>query len=114
MTSLEQALLGPTSSPATTLTRRCSGKAEEILRRAFETVRLMNTAVMNGNEIDGRIDIASTMVRQEPRRRRTRLRADHGADSRRQPSVRTLHENIFASLHSGGGPPLVPERVTAV
>ncbi|MBV6325775.1 hypothetical protein KVP70_33245 [Duganella sp. HSC-15S17] len=31
---------------------------------ALETVRLMNTAIMNGNPVNGRLNVASTMVRQ--------------------------------------------------
>src|SRR5262249_22483783 len=39
--------------------------AAEIVRRALETIRLMNTLAMNGNMIDGRSNIASTLGRQD-------------------------------------------------
>ncbi|HYK02203.1 MAG TPA: hypothetical protein VE974_10635 [Thermoanaerobaculia bacterium] len=42
---LEQALLGPSIEPAAASVE----EAEEIVRRAFETVRLQNTAFLNGN-----------------------------------------------------------------
>jgi hypothetical protein len=57
---LEMHLLGPESNqPA------INADVREILRRAFETVRLMNTAVMNGNLIGGGNDVASNMTRQD-------------------------------------------------
>lgn len=58
---LEQALLGPDTRPADVRIE----EAEEVLRRAFETIRLMNTAAMNGNPLGGRPNAASTMVRQD-------------------------------------------------
>src|SRR5204863_9582883 len=50
---LDQALHGPdvpTHEPYAVTRRR----AEDIIRRAFETVRFMNVAVMNGNPFKGR------------------------------------------------------------
>ena len=56
---IEQILLGPEVPDEVPI-----DEAEEIIRRALETVRLMNTAVMNGNAVDGKLNRASTMVRQ--------------------------------------------------
>ena len=56
---------GSSRSPHRRRRRSRAAEAEEIVRRAAETVRLMNTAVMNGNVVEGRIDVASTMVRQD-------------------------------------------------
>ena len=47
---LEQVILGPEIADAEV----SIDEADEIVRRALETVRLMNIAVMNGNPIDGR------------------------------------------------------------
>jgi hypothetical protein len=58
---LDQVLLGFDATAATVTLE----EAEEIVRRAVESVRLMNTAAMNGNTIEGRINAASTMVRQD-------------------------------------------------
>ncbi|MCY1073209.1 hypothetical protein [Archangium lansingense] len=78
--------------------------AEDIVRRAFETVRLMNTAVMNGNTVNGQVDVASTMVRQDT--------ADTGRlfEPIMAPSlvdnltIKALHQNVFTALRSGAAP----------
>jgi hypothetical protein len=78
--------------------------AEEIVRRAFETIRLMNTAVMNGNTINGQVDVASTMVRQDT--------ADTGRlfEPIMAPSlvdnltIKALHQNVFTALRGGAAP----------
>ncbi|PTL83593.1 hypothetical protein [Vitiosangium sp. GDMCC 1.1324] len=97
---LDQALHGPVASA-----RDASLEAaEDIVRRAFETVRLMNTAVMNGNTVNGQVDVASTMVRQDT--------ADTGRlfEPIMAPSlvdnltIRALHQNVFTALRSGAAP----------
>ena len=78
--------------------------AAEIVRRALESIRLMNTAAMNANVINGRTNIASTLYRQDTN--------DYGRDyapgmasSLVDPSaVRTLHERIYTALKSGSAP----------
>lgn len=58
---LEQALFGPqTPDDEASLDR-----VEEIVRRAFETVRLMNTAIMNGNPVNGVPIVANQMAAQD-------------------------------------------------
>lgn len=57
---LEQLLFGPDVRGNVPIK-----EAEEIVRRALETVRLMNTAAMNGNPVNGRQNVAITMVRQD-------------------------------------------------
>ncbi|WP_331766157.1 hypothetical protein [Embleya sp. NBC_00896] len=97
---LEQAMFGPRPGPGEATLET----AEEIVRRAAESVRLMNTAVMNGNTTDGRIDAASTMVRQDT--------ADTGRlfEPIMAPSLvdRTallhLHQNVLTALRSGTAP----------
>lgn len=97
---LEQALLGPevTSAEATLEV------AEDILRRAFETVRLLNTAVMNGNTINGRTAIASMMPAQDSNDT-SRLFAPIMAPSVVDNlAIVSLHQTVFAALRSGSRP----------
>lgn len=97
---LEQAILGPDAADE----EISIDEAADILRRALETVRLMNTMVMNGNVIDGRANIASTLVRQDTN--------DHGRDF--EPTmassladnlaVRILHGRVYAAVRGGSAP----------
>ena len=57
---LDQAMLGPDRDEPVEL-----AEAEEIVRRAIETVRLLNTTAINGNTVQGRINATSTMARQD-------------------------------------------------
>ncbi|MFD0207048.1 MULTISPECIES: hypothetical protein [Saccharothrix] len=100
---LDQALLGPLVSHQDTL-EHARDVAEEVLRRATESVRLMNTEVMNGNTVDGRIDAASTMVRQDTAdtgRLYEPIMAPSLVDS---AAVLALHQNVLAALRSGTAP----------
>ncbi len=97
---LEQALLGPRDTAPSVP----SSEAEEIVRRAAETVRLMNTAVMNGNVVGGQIDVASTMVRQDTGdfgRRFEPIMAPSLVDNL---AVLSLHQSVFTALRSGTAP----------
>ena len=96
---LSQALLGPTVPEDVPLT-----EAEEIVRKAFETVRLMNTAVMNGNAVDGRLNVASTMVRQDTNdfgRRYAPIMAPTLVDNL---AILALHQHVFTALRAGAAP----------
>lgn len=95
---LEQILHGPVVAEE----RIPLDQAEELVRRALETVRLMNTAVMNGNALDGRLNVASTMVRQDTNdfeRYYAPLAAPSIVDNL---ALRALHERVFAGLAGGG------------
>jgi hypothetical protein len=97
---LEQILYG-TDVDAATVT---IDDAMELVRRALETVRLMNTAVMNGNAINGRQNVASTMVRQDTNdfeRYYGPIAATSLVDNL---ALRALHERVFAALSAGGAP----------
>jgi len=75
--------------------------AEEVVRRAFESITLMNTAVMNGNPINGRENVASTMVRQDTNdfgRLFEPIMASSIVDNL---ALRTLHERVFNGLSTG-------------
>jgi hypothetical protein len=97
---LEQALFGPEASAEDATLEN----AEEILRRAFETVRLMNTAVMNGNTINARTAVASMMPSQDSNDT-SRLFAPIMAPTLVDNlAVLALHQGIFAALRSGTRP----------
>lgn len=76
-------------------------EAEAIIRRAIETVQLMNTAVMNGNIVQGRDNAASTMVRQDANdfsRFYTPIIVPSSTDMH---AVLALHQTVLAALRSG-------------
>jgi hypothetical protein len=78
--------------------------ATEIVLRALETVRLMNTAVMNGNPVNGQMNVASTMVRQNTNdfeRYYEPIAAPSIVDNL---ALRALHERVFSTLTAGGAP----------
>jgi hypothetical protein len=96
---IEQILLGPEVEGEVGIE-----EAEEIVRRALKTVRVMDTAVMNGNSIDGRPNEASNMVGQDANdfgRLFEPIIATSPVDNL---AVITLHERIFNGLTSGAGP----------
>lgn len=79
-------------------------EATELVLRALETVRLMNTAVMNGNPVNGRLNVASTMVRQNTNdfeRYYEPIAASSLVDNL---ALRALHERVFSALSAGGAP----------
>ncbi|KIC03344.1 hypothetical protein OA88_04075 [Flavobacterium sp. JRM] len=79
-------------------------EAEEIIRRAFETIRLMNTTIMNGNSYEGKQNVASTMVRQNTNdfgRFFEPIMATSLVDNL---ALQLLHERVFNGLSSGASP----------
>jgi len=97
---LEQLILGPDVAASSALLE----EAAEIVRRALETVRLMNTAVMNGNTIDGRVNIAHTLGTQDSNdyaRNYAPIMASSLVDNL---AVRALHERVYTALLSGAAP----------
>lgn len=88
---LEQALLGPTVEVAEATPER----VEEIVRRAFETVRLLNTAVMN--------QTSNSMVGHDVRqgRRRDPIMAPSLVDG---VALENLHQSLLVALRSGTAP----------
>ncbi|WP_426295093.1 hypothetical protein ACN9ML_10245 [Dyadobacter endophyticus] len=96
---LEQILLGTDIKEEVTIE-----EAEEIIRRAFETIRLMNTAIMNGNAYEGKLNVASTMVRQNTNdfgRLYEPIMATSLVDNM---ALQVLHERVFAGLSTGASP----------
>lgn len=76
-------------------------EAEDIIRRAFESITLMNTAVMNGNPINGRENVASTMVRQDTNDFGRLYEPIMAASIVDNLALRTLHERVFNGLSTG-------------
>jgi hypothetical protein len=96
---LEQILLGTDRDGEVSI-----DEAEQIVRRAFETIRLMNTAVMNGNSFEGKYNIASTMVRQDTNDFNRLFEPIMATSLVDNLALRVLHERIFGSLSSGMPP----------
>lgn len=97
---LEQAMFGPDVAAADATLEA----AEDILRRAFETVRLMNTAVMNGNTVNGRTAVASAMPSQDSNdtaRLYAPIMAPTLVDNL---AILALHQGVFTALRSGTRP----------
>lgn len=95
---LEQAAFGTTHEDPATLE-----EAEEILRRAVETVRLFNSTALNGNTIGGRTNATSTMVRQDGydfQRFFEPIMAPAIVDNH---AILALHQSILTALRSGRG-----------
>ncbi len=98
---LEQALYGPVVSRM----EADPDKVEEIVRRAFETVRLMNTAVLNGNvEVKGQLNLSSNMPAQD------NLDTNRSSNPVMDPglvdnlTLLNLHQNVLTALRSGTAP----------
>lgn len=101
---LDQAIFGPDVSPDDdqALTQ---ARAEDIVRRAYETVRFLNVAVMNGNWVDGRnpLDI-DTMPAEEAYdvwRMMRPIFAPHAVDTL---AIVALHQRVYASMRGGASP----------
>jgi len=90
---LEQALLGPDVASSDVSPEW----TEEIIRRAFETVRLQNTAALNGNPINGAP--ANSMAGQDSGLGRAEgpIMAPAIVDS---VALQALHQSVFAALRS--------------
>ena len=97
---LEQLILGPEVEDEEVTIEA----AAEIVRRALETVRLMNTRVMNANVVDGRANIASTLYRQDSNDYGRYYAPGMASSIVDNLAVRALHERIYSSLIGGSAP----------
>lgn len=101
---LEQVILGPAVAndepPEVTQAR-----AEDIVRRAFETVRFLNVAVLNGNDYKGRSALSlDSMPEEEAADTERAIRpviTPEGADTL---AILGLHQQVFAALRGGAAP----------
>jgi hypothetical protein len=78
------------------------GRALEIVRRAFEAVRFMNIAVMNGNPFRGRdgIDL-DTMPAEEAFGNQRPLRPVFSPPAADTRAIMALHQRVFGAVMSG-------------
>lgn len=97
---LEQLMLGPHIED----NEISLDAAAEIVRRGLESVRLMNTLVMNGNNVDGRVNIAHTLVTQDSNDTGRAFAPIIAASLVDNLAVRSLHERVYTALKSGSAP----------
>ncbi len=101
---LEQIIEGP-DVPADEPYEVTRAKAEDIIRRAYETVRYLNVAVMNGNSPQGRPPLQfDTMPAGEAfatDRMERPVMAPATVDTL---AILALHQQVFAALRSGAMP----------
>ena len=76
-------------------------EVEEIVRRSFETVRLMNTAIMNGNKVDGKESGASNMVRQDTNDTQRLYQPIMATSIVDNLALLALHERVYNGLGAG-------------
>jgi hypothetical protein len=100
---LEQAIEGHEVDPEHVTAEEIAA-VEEIVRRAFETVRLMNTVVMNGNTVDGQVNVASTMVRQDTGDTGRYFEPIMARSIVDTVALENLHQNLLVALRSGTAP----------
>ncbi|MFO1460269.1 MAG: hypothetical protein U1G08_12755 [Verrucomicrobiota bacterium] len=101
---LDQVIHGPWKSdqePAE-LTR---ARALDVIRRAFETVRFLNVAVMNGNQVQGRdpllFDTMPTEEAFDTERLMRPVVPERTADTL---MIQALHQQVFVALQAGTAP----------
>lgn len=80
-------------------------RAEDIVRRAFETVRFLNVAVMNGNPVDARDPLDfDTMPAEEAFDVLRPMRPVFGERTADTLAIMRLHQQVFAALRAGAAP----------
>lgn len=77
-------------------------EAQDIVRRSLETIRLLNTAVMNGNPVYGRRRVASTMVAQDANDFNRYFEPIAAPSLVDNIALQQLHRRVFSALSSGG------------
>jgi len=77
---------------------------QEILRRAMDSIRLMNTAIINGNSFNGLSGTASTMPRQDSNDTNRLFEPVMSPEIVDNFTLLKLHEKIYSSLESGIAP----------
>lgn len=101
---LEQVISGPAvaADEPFEVTR---ARAEEIVRRAYETVRFLNIAFMNGEPYQGRSALDfDTMPAEEAFDTSRLMRPVMAAGSVDTLGVMALHQQVFAALRGGAAP----------
>ena len=101
---LEQVINGPGVAPDEPL-EITKARAEDIVRRAFETVRFMNVAVMNGNNFKGRSALGlDSMPEEEAADTERAIRPVMTPESVDTLAIMTLHQQVYAALRGGAAP----------
>jgi hypothetical protein len=105
---LEQVLNGPRADSTDDVAidaAAARGQALEIVRRAYEAVRFMNVAVMNGNPVNGRrADAFDSMPAEESFTTARPLRPVMPPASVDTAAILALHQQVFATLSAGVAP----------
>ena len=101
---LDQVIHGPNVPPdePEEVTR---ARAIDIVRRAFETVRFLNIAVMNGNPVNGRDPLNfDTMPAEEAFDMQRLMRPVVPERTADTLAILGLHQQVFAALRGGAAP----------
>ena len=101
---LDQVIFGP-AVPADEPDEVTRARAEDIIRRAYETVRFLNVAVMNGNPVNGRdpLDI-DTMPAEEAFDVYRMMRPVFAPPAADTLAIMGLHQQVYASMRAGAAP----------
>lgn len=97
---LDQAMFGPEARQGGA---GMSG-VEEILRRAVESVRLMNTTVMNGNAVNGVLNSTNTMASQDTGDTSRYFEPIMSTAIVDNHALITLHQSVLTALRGGSAP----------
>jgi hypothetical protein len=101
---LEQVIKGPEVGPEESA-EDIRAKARDIVRRAYETVRFMNVAVMNGNDFKGRSALwLDSMPEEEAAGTQRAIRPVMPAGTVDTLAIMTLHQQVYAALCGGAAP----------
>jgi hypothetical protein len=101
---LEQIISGPhvPKDEPVEVTRK---KAEDIIKRGYETVRFLNVAVMNGNPVQGRPPLSlDTMPAEEAFDTERLERPVMSKDSVDTMAILALHQQVYTALRAGTAP----------
>ncbi len=80
-------------------------RALDIIRRAYETVRFMNVAVMNGNDFKGRPALSlDSMPEEEAADTQRAIRPVMASGTVDTHAIMILHQQAFAALRGGAAP----------
>jgi hypothetical protein len=101
---LDQVIFGP-KIPSHEPHSETRARAEDIIRRAFETVRFLNVAVMNGNPVSGRDPLEiDTMPAEEAFDVLRPMRPVFSERTADTLAIMRLHQQVFATLRAGAAP----------
>ncbi len=101
---LEQVIHGPTVADDEP-TEVTQARAEDIVRRAFETVRFLNVAVLNGNDYKGRSALSlDSMPEEEAADTERAIRPVVAPDGADTLAILALHQQVYAALRGGAAP----------